>query len=85
MKQIRSYRRRGSPDFPLAVYLDNISAAKAHPLPEYHPEIEIVWLIAGHAVIQLNGATKTFGEGDIFVIPGNTVHHYESFSPDAKW
>ncbi len=85
MEQIRSYRRRGSPDFPLAIYMDDIRSAGAHPIPEYHPEIEIVRMMQGHAVIQLDGIAHTFGQGDIFIIPGNTVHYYQSFSPDAKW
>ena len=85
MVQIRSYRRRGSPDFPLASYMDDIRSAGSHPIPEYHPEIEIVRLMQGHAVIQLDGIAHSFGPGDIFIIPGNTVHYYQSFSPDAKW
>ena len=85
MAQIRSYRRRGSPDLPLAVYLDDFRAAHAHPIPEYHPEIEIVRLIRGHAVLQLDGVAHSFREGDVFIIPGNAVHYYQSFSPDAKW
>ena len=85
MKQIRSYRRRGSPDFPLAVYLNDASAAGVHPVLEFHPETEIVWMLAGHAVLRLADETKSFRGGDIFVIPSNVSHHYESFSPDAKW
>lgn len=85
MKQIRSYRRRGSPDFPLAVYLNDINVSGAHPVPEFHPETELVWLLAGHAVVRLGDHSQSFREGDIFVIPSNVTHHYESFSPDARW
>ena len=85
MKQIRSYRRRGSPDFPVALYLNDTSAAGSHPVPEFHPETELVWLLAGHAVVRLGDHSQSFREGDIFVIPSNTTHHYESFSADARW
>ena len=86
MKQIRSYRRRGSPDFPLALYLnDTSSAAGAHPVPEFHPETELVWMLSGHAVVQIGDDIRSFREGDIYVIGGNVTHHYESFSPDARW
>lgn len=85
MAQIRSYRRRGSPDFPLAVYRDDASVLGHHPKPEYHPEIEIVWVKTGHVELQVDGATCSYREGDIFVIPGNAVHFFMGFSPDAQY
>ena len=85
MELKRSYRRRGTPDLPMAVYIDNASVAGYHPIPEYHPELEIVRILAGHVVIQLSGVPNTFREGDIFVIPGNTVHCYRYMSKDVKF
>lgn len=83
MEQIRSYRRRGTPDLPMAVYTDDAKIANAHPKPEYHPETEIVRVLSGQVELQLSGVTKSFRKGDIFLIPGNAVHRYRHFSPDA--
>lgn len=85
MEQKRSYRRRGSPDLPISVYFVNAQAAGANPIPEYHPEWELVRITQGHLVLQLGGESKTFRQGDIFLIPGNTVHNYRFFSEDAKY
>lgn len=85
MAQIRSYRRRGSPDLPISVYFVDASAAGFNPIPEYHPETELVRMLKGHVVLQLDGASCTFREGDIFLIPGNAVHYYRYFSEDVKY
>ena len=85
MELKRSYRRRGTPDLPMAFYTDGASVAGAHPIPEYHPEPEIVRILTGHVVIQLSGEPHTFREGDIFIIPSNTVHCYRYVSEDVKF
>ena len=85
MEQVRSYRRRGTPDMPLAVYQDDASALGHHPNPEYHPETEIVWVKAGHVELQVDGTICSYRAGDVFVIPGNAVHFYQAFSPDTKY
>lgn len=54
----------------MAVYTGKaIIVANGHPIPEYHPETELVRVIAGNVVIQLDGTARTFREGDIFLIP----------------
>jgi AraC-like DNA-binding protein len=69
----------------MAVYQDNASALGYHPELEYHPETEIVWVNAGHVELQVDGTTYSYREGDIFVIPGNALHLYQSVSPDVKY
>ena len=83
MKTIRSYRRRGTPDLPMAVYFGNNRVMAIHTAAEYHPETELVHVIHGHIVTQLDGESKTFRSGDIFLIPSNTVHGYQFISEDA--
>ena len=85
MELKRSYRRRGTLDLPISVYFDNASVAGKNPIPEYHPEIELVRVLSGHVVLQLGGVSRTFREGDIFLIPSNTVHCYRYFSEDARF
>ena len=84
MEKMRSYRRRGAPDFPVALYLSDAAALRKYTKPEYHPETEIVLMLSGTVVMQLDGDTKTFHKGDIYTIPGNTVHCYHIVSDDAK-
>ena len=84
MEQIRSYRRRGTPDLPMAVYTNDATIANAHPKPEYHPETEIVRVLSGQVALQLSGVTQVFCAGDIFLIPSNAVHCYRHFSADAE-
>ena len=83
MKIVRSYRRRGSPDLPIAVYLNSAKDTVYHPNPEYHPETEIVLVLTGTVLLQLDGVSTTYHKDDIFIIPGNGVHIYQAFSEDA--
>ena len=84
MEKMRSYRRRGAPDFPVALYLSDAAALRKYTKPEYHPETEIVLMLSGTVVMQLDGDTKTFHKGDIYTIPSNAVHCYRVVSDDTK-
>lgn len=85
VKQKRSYRRRGSPDLLISVYFCDKDSILYNPIPEYHPETEIVRVDKGYLIIQLGGVSHIFHAGDIFVIPSNIVHHYSHASEDAKY
>ena len=79
----RSYRRRGSPDLPVAVYISEAPGIRRYNKPEYHPEEEIVRVEVGMVVLQLDSDVKTFRQGDVFFIPGNAVHCYRACSDDT--
>ena len=83
MKQKRSYRRRGTPDLPMASYMGTPRLAD-HPIAEYHPETEIVRVISGQVILQIGGERKTFRKDDIFVIPSNMIHCYLFCTEDTK-
>ena len=83
MEQKRSYRTRGTPDLPMARYLSTGHLSMTYTAPEYHPETELVKVLSGQVTIQLGGERKTFQAGDIFLIPGNIVHHYLTDSRDS--
>jgi AraC-like DNA-binding protein len=85
MKQKRSYRRRGSPDLLISVYFCDSSSIHYNPIPEYHPETEFVRVEKGYLIVQIGDISHIFHAGDIFVIPGNAVHHYSYASEDAQY
>lgn len=84
MKVKRSYRRRGTPDFPVATYIgiagDNM---KLSGNADYHPETEIAMQVCGTTTGQIDGKVVTFQAGDIWLIPGGTIHGRLGFSEDA--
>lgn len=85
MEETRSYRRRGTPDLPIAVYMGTAGVnMKKYPDAEYHPEIEITYVMDGNMTMQIGGITRTFRKEDIFIISANTVHSRNHFSDDAK-
>ena len=80
----RRYRRRGTPDLPIATYIG--IAGQNMTLPDhadYHPEIEIALQVQGSTDGIINGKTVHFEAGDIWIIPGGCVHQRLGFSPDA--
>lgn len=84
MEEKRSYRKRGTPDFPMSRYVNSGKFKQIQSIPEYHPETEYVMVLSGHVVLQLDGERKTFKKGDIFLISSNTVHCYLSQSEDSR-
>lgn len=84
MEEFRSYRRRGTPDFPVSVYWGEAGVnMRKHPNAEYHPEPEMGLVNRGSVTMQVGGATKVLHSGDVFIIPPNTIHRRIDFSEDA--
>lgn len=84
MKERRSYRRRGTLDFPMATYIGVAgNNMKINGTADYHPETEIAMQLSGTTTGKINGKVVTFKAGDIWIIPGGTVHERLSFSEDA--
>ena len=84
MEVKRSYRRRGTPDLPVATYIG--IAGKNMRLvedAEYHPEIEVVLQVRGTSTGEMGGRVNTYQEGDIWIIPSGMVHRRIGFSEDA--
>ena len=84
MNETRRYRRRGTPDLPIATYIG--VAGKNMTLPshaDYHPEIEIALQVTGTTCGRIDGENVEFSAGDIWIIPGGVVHQRLHFSGDA--
>lgn len=82
MEPRKSYRRIGTPDLPVASY--PISAGiDMHYYSHYHKEVEITLVLTGTETMQIGSARNTFSEGDIYIIPPNTVHSRLAFSTNA--
>ncbi len=85
MEVKRSYRRRGTPDLPVATYIG--IAGKNMRLvedAEYHPEIEVVLQVKGTSTGEMGGRVNTYHEGDIWIIPSGMIHRRIGFSEDAR-
>lgn len=82
MEPKKNYRRVGTPDLQAASY--PISAGvDMHIMSHYHSEVEIVHVRKGTETVRIGNASAVFSEGDIYIIPPNTVHSRLAFSPDA--
>lgn len=83
MENNRSYRRRGTPELPMSTYLIK-AGVDMHLSTHYHPEIQLDLVISGDVTMQVGGTRQTFSEGDIYIIPSNTVHGPRRFTEDAS-
>jgi len=85
LEGLKNYRKRGTPDCPIAVYWGTAGINfRHHPNAEYHGEPELVLVSQGSITMLLGGESKVFSAGDIFIIPPNVVHWRREFSDDAK-
>ncbi|MBR4864440.1 MAG: helix-turn-helix domain-containing protein [Oscillospiraceae bacterium] len=84
MKVKRTYRRRGTPDLPIATYIGKAGENMKIPREaDYHPETEIALQVAGTTIGLIGGERVEFKAGDIWIIPGGIVHQRLGFSDDA--
>jgi len=77
--EYKEHRKHGSFDFPFAFY----NVAKNHPryhMPHHwHPEFELLRVVSGSLVMQLDGVEIKGNAGDYFLITGGIVHSYTPY------
>jgi len=82
--EYKEHRKHGSFDFPFAFYNVARNHPRYHMLHHWHPEFELIRVLSGSLVMQLDGGEITGHVGDCFLITGGMVHscipddcHYE--------
>ena len=77
-------RQHGNFEFPFAFYNVTAHHPRYHMLHHWHPEFELIRIIDGTFIMQLDGIEFTAQAGDSFLITGGVVHsgipkscHYE--------
>lgn len=84
MQERIRYRRRGTPDLPIATYIGIAGKNMAvESQSDYHPETEVVLQVAGTTTGYIGSRLHNFTAGDIWFIPGGTEHRRIGFSEDA--
>ena len=84
MKSNRTYRRIGTPDFPIATYIGVAGKNMINSSDTtHHPETELALQIAGTTTGQIGDKLTHFREGDIWIIPGGMPHRRIGFSEDS--
>lgn len=84
MEDLRSYRSRGTPDCPIALY--PITAGKRTlPFLHYHPEMDFIFLHEGLLDYRLDKEIIHMTAGDILVIAPQQIHGVVSSSPDVRF
>lgn len=75
MKDLRSYKQRGSPDCPIDVYVTS-PVRQNRNFVHWHPELEIMLVEEGTTVYRLGNASHAINlyPDDILIIPPNTLH-----------
>lgn len=84
MEGKRIYRRRGTPDLPVAVYIGVAGQnMDIYAQADYHPEVELMLQLQGSTTMQIDGKPVTFHPGQIMLLRPNQVHRRIWFSDDA--
>ena len=84
MEPKHSYRRRGTPDLPVATYIGIAGMnIKEFNKQDQHSDIEIVLQVAGTTTGEIGDQIITHQQGDIWIIPSETKHRRISVSDDA--
>lgn len=77
----RSYKVRGMPDCPIAVYCDH----KLLPISHWHPEVEILLIREGTVTCRLEEQKLQLTAGDILIINPNQAHTITDISADIQY
>ena len=77
----RSYKVRGMPDCPIAVYC----AQLLEPVSHWHPEVEILLISQGKVDYRLEEQELQLTSGDILIINPNQAHTLIGASEDCRY
>ncbi len=85
-------RKHGTFDFPFAFYHITPSHPRYHMLHHWHPEFELIRILSGSLILQLDGTEYLGTAGDSFLLSGGTLHsaipefcHYECIVFDFNY
>lgn len=70
----------GTPEFPAAIYLDDVTDDFVNW--HWHAEIEIGYVEEGVILLECGNRKHTLNKGDLFFINSNVLHAMSSFSED---
>ena len=84
MEDLRSYRLRGTPDCPIALYWIGYGHNMA-PHLHYHPELEFFALSEGQMDFRLDKSVVHMTAGDILIVPPGQIHGLISYTQGAKF
>ncbi|WP_182300516.1 AraC family transcriptional regulator [Cohnella cholangitidis] len=73
-RHLRENRRHGTPQFPLATYLQQQETNETILDNHWHDEAEFLWMLSGHAVFQIGLSTFELKAGEGIFIPCGEVH-----------
>lgn len=82
MKDLRSYKQRGTPDLPIALYYVNPNRKKILAVSR-QPELDFLIVTEGWLECRLEDTVYTVATGEILVIPPEHSRGLVSYSPDV--
>lgn len=82
MKDLRSYKQRGTPDLPIALYYVNPNRKKILEVSR-QPELDFLIVTEGWLECRLEETVYTVAAGEILVIPPEHSRGLVSYSPDV--
>lgn len=84
MNDLRSYKSRGTPDCPIALYI----VGNGHGMPphlHHHPELEFVVLYEGEMDYRLGEAVLHMAAGSVLITAPGQLHGPVSYTLNAKF
>lgn len=84
MEYLRSYKQRGTPDCPIAMYPIR-HGGKVIPYLHYHPELEFLFIFQGQVEFRLEKNILHLTAGDILFISPEQIHGHIGHSADARF
>lgn len=77
----RSYKLRGTPDCPIAVY----GISKPSLFSHWHPEVELLMVTSGALFCRLEDRNLSLNAGDILILNPNQLHTICGYSEDHRY
>ena len=77
----RNYTLRGTPDCPISVY----HSTRLRHRVSVHPELELILLLQGNILYQMDGQTTLLTPGDILIISPNHPHNILNTSKELRF
>ena len=77
----RSYKLRGTPDCPIAVY----GISKPTLFSHWHPEVELLMVTSGTLYCRLEEQDLQLNAGDILILNPNQLHTILGYSEDHRY
>ncbi|CAM4203848.1 helix-turn-helix domain-containing protein [Erysipelothrix aquatica] len=74
-----------NPNYPIIFHIDTLYKQSSHIVAHWHANIELLYVVSGEAVVEIDGQPVRAKRGEIVIINSNSIHSVRSETDEVVY